>query len=190
VDGWGTLVNQLLLVGVPNEGSLFAYIYQNIPAFVPYGYLAHTPAARAMMPTFPYWRGSTAESWSLPPDYVNPVLAELNRRPMPSGVDVEVFYGSAQRTLTGVTDNGTPTFGPGDGIVPAASAEGLPIQGGSGVPAFLSPNVVHVDLGAVGHMQLLSNVVVDRVTASLIRRIDNSAATTATTVERVQAPRP
>jgi hypothetical protein len=175
VDGWGTLVNQLLLVGVPNEGSLFAYIYRNIPGFVPYGYLAHTPAAQAMMPTFPYWRGSTADAWSLPSDDANPVLAELNRRPMPSGVHVEVFYGSAQRTLTGVTDNGAPTFGPGDGIVPAASAEGLPIQGGSGVPALLAPNVVHVDLGAVGHMQLLLDVVVDRVTTALLRRVDNSA---------------
>ena len=170
----GTLVNQLLLVGVPNEGTLFAYIYRNIPGFEPYGYLAHTPAAQAMLPTFPYWRGSTADAWSLPPDDANPVLAELNRRPMPSGVHVEVFYGSAQRTLTGVTNNGAPTLGPGDGIVPAASAEGLPIQGGSGVPALLAPNVVHVDLGAVGHMQLLLDVVVDRS-----RQPSSGASTTA-----------
>jgi hypothetical protein len=173
VDGWGTLVNRLPLVGVPNEGSVFAYLYRNVPTFLPYGYLAHTAAAHAMMPTFPFWRESSAKGWSMPADADNPVLAELNRRPMPSGVQIEVFYGSAQNTVTGITDNGTPTLGPGDGIVPAASAEGLPIQGGSGVPALLTPNVIRVDLGSVGHSQLMSAAVSDQFTAALLERIDS-----------------
>jgi hypothetical protein len=175
VDGWGALVNRLLLVGVPNEGTVVAYLYRNVPTFVPYGYLAHAPAAHSMMPTFPFWRDSSAHAWSVPSEADNPVLAELNRRPMPSGMQVEVFYGSAQNTVTGVTDNGAPTLGPGDGIVPAASAAGLPIQGGSGVPALLAPNVVRVDLGSVGHSQLMSAAVVDRFTAALLRRIDGIA---------------
>jgi Lipase (class 2) len=175
VDGWGTLVNRLLLVGVPNEGTVVAYMYRNVPTFVPYGYLAHAPAAHAMMPTFPFWRESNANGWSVPADADNPTLAELNRQPMPSGVQIDVFYGSAQNTVTGVTDNGAPTLGPGDGIVPAASAEGLPIQGGSGVPALLSSNVVRVDLGSVGHSQLMSAAVIDRFTAALLQRIDSIA---------------
>ena len=177
VDGWGTLVNRLLLVGVPNEGTVVAYLYRNVPTFVPYGYLAHAPAAHAMMPTFPFWRDSSAKGWSVPADADNPVLAELNTRPMPSGVQIEVFYGSAQNTATGVTDNEAPTLGPGDGIVPAASAAGLPIQGGRGVPALLAPNVIRVDLGSVEHSQLMSTAVVERFIAALLERIDSSAET-------------
>lgn len=174
VDGWGTLVNRLLLVGVPNEGTVFPYLYRNVPTFLPYGYLMHTPAARAMMPTFPFWRHSTAQPWSIPPDADNPVLSELNRRPMPSDVQVEVFYASGQDTVTGVTDNGSPTLGPGDGIIPAASAAGLPIQGGSGVAALLTANVVRVDLGAVGHNQLMSAAVADRFTTALLERVEST----------------
>ena len=177
VDGWGTLVNRLLLVGVPNEGSVLAYIYRDVPTFVPYAYLAHTPAAHAMMPTFPFWRDSTAQGWSIPPDAGNPPLDDLNRRPMPSGVQVEIFYGSAQKTVTGITDNGAPTLGPGDGVVPAASAEGLPIQGGSGVPALLTPNVVHVDLGPVEHTHLMAAAPSHRFAAALLERVVNSAET-------------
>jgi hypothetical protein len=175
VDGWGTLVNRLLLVGVPNEGTLFAYMYRNVPTFVPYAYLAHTPAAHAMMPTFPFWRDSTAHDWSMPADADNPVLAELNRRPMPSGVKVEIFYSSAQDTVIGLTDNGAPALGPGDGVVPAASAQGLPIQGGSGVPALLTPNVVRVDLGSTAHSHLMSAAVVGRFAAILLDRVNSIA---------------
>ena len=177
VDGWGTLVNRLALVGVPNEGSLVAYIYRDVPTFLPYGYLAHTPAAHAMMPTFPCWRDSAGDAWSRPPDADNPVLARLNQQPMPIGVRVEVFYSSGQQTVTGLSGDGARTFGTGDGLVPAASAEGLPIQGGSGVPALLTPNVVRVDLGSVGHIQLMSAAVVDRVAAALLERIDSVAET-------------
>lgn len=175
VDGWGTLVNRLLLVGVPNEGSLMAYVYRNVPAFLPYGYLAHSPAAHAMMPTFPFRRDSSTQDWSVPADADNPVLAELNRQPMPSGVNVEVFYGSAKDTVIGLTAGGAQMLAPGDGVVPAASAEGLPIQGGSGVPALLAPNVIHVDLGSVGHSQLMAAAAVDRFTAALLERVDNIA---------------
>ncbi len=178
VDGWGTLVNRLLLVGVPNEGSVIAYMYRNVPTFLPYGYLAHTAVVHEMMPTFPFWRDSAAQRWAMPPGVDNPVLAELNRRPMPDGIQVEVFYGSAQNTVAGVTENGAPTFGPGDGIVLASSAEGLPIQGGSGVPALLTPNVVRVDLGAIGHAELMSAAVADRFTAALLERAVDSTAET------------
>jgi hypothetical protein len=73
------------------------------------------------------------------------------------------------------TDNGAPALGPGDGLVPAASAQGLPIQGGSGVPALLTPNVVRVDLGSTAHSHLMSATVVGRFAAILLDR-DNSIA--------------
>ena len=176
VDGWGTLVNRLLLVGVPNEGSVLPYMYRDVPTYVPYGYLVHSPAVREMLPTFPFWRRSSTDAWSTPPDAGNPVLAELNNRPMPAGVQVELYYGSGQQTVTALTEDGAATLGPGDGIVPAASALGGPIQGGSGVPALLAPNVVRIDLGAVGHTSLMSAGVTERFAAALLRQFDTTAA--------------
>jgi hypothetical protein len=129
-----------------------------------------------MTPTFPYWRDSREHQWTVPPDGGNPMLAELNSRPMPSGVQVEVLFGSGRPTLTGVTAHGAPSVGPGDGFVAAASAQGLPIQVGNGVAALLTPNVVQVDLGTVGHIWLLPAAMVDRFTASLLQRIDDGAA--------------
>ncbi len=161
VDGWGTLVNRLILVGVPNEGSVLAYAYRNAPSFLPYAYFAHSPAVNEMTPTFPFWRAAPAQPWDMPPDGGNPTLAELNARPMPEGIRVWVFYGSGQQgdanTMAGVT--ASPQSGDraaGDGIVLAASAQGLPIHGGGGVPALLTPEVVHVDLGGVEHRVMLA----------------------------------
>src|SRR5690242_6732935 len=96
VDGWGTLVNRLILVGVPNEGSVLAYAYRNTPTFLPYAYLARSPAVNEMTPTFPFWRAAPTQPWDMPPDGGNPKLAALNARPMPEGIRVWVFYGSGQ----------------------------------------------------------------------------------------------
>jgi Lipase (class 2) len=174
VDGWGTLVNRLVLIGVPNEGSVLAYAYRNAPSFLPYAYFAHSPAVNEMTPTFPFWRAAPTEEWAIPPDGGNPTLAQLNTQPIPEGIRVWVFYGSGQpgdaNTMAGVT--ASPQSGDrdaGDGIVLAASAQGLPIHGSSGVPALLTPNVVHVDLGGMDHRVMLAvgadqfaDVVLDR----------------------------
>ena len=175
VDGWGTLVNRLILVGVPNEGSVLAYTYRNVPTFVPFAYFAHAPAARALMPTFPFWRAAPTEPWSIPPDGDNPALAQLNARPIPRGVRVWVFYGSrggdTSNTLAGVTEGAqSRDLAPGDGVVLADSAQGLPIHGGSGVAALLTPDVARVNLGPVGHSDLLA-AGADRVIATLLDRV-------------------
>jgi Lipase (class 2) len=174
VDGWGTLVNRLILIGVPNEGSVLAYAYRNIPAFLPFAYFAHSPAVNDMTPTFPFWRAAPTKPWDIPPDGGNPMLAQLNARPIPEGIRVWVFYASGQpgdaNTMAGVT--ASPQSGDraaGDGIVLAASAEGLPIHGGSGVAALLAPNVVHVGLGRVEHRVLLASGA-DRLAAVVLDR--------------------
>ena len=181
VDGWGTLVNRLILVGVPNEGSVLAYAYRHTPTFLPYAYLAHSPAVNEMTPTFPFWRAAPTQPWDMPPDGGNPMLAQLNARPMPEGIRVWVFYGSGQpgdaNTMAGVT--ASPQSGDraaGDGIVLAASAEGLPIHGGGGVPALLAPDVVHVDLGCVGHRVMLAAASDRLVTALLDRFLEGSVS--------------
>jgi len=174
VDGWGTLVNRLILIGVPNEGSVLAYAYRNTPTFLPYAYLAHTPAVNEMTPTFPFWRAAPTQPWDMPPDGGNPMLAQLNARPIPEGIRVWVFYGSGQpgdaNTMAGVT--ASPQSGDrdaGDGIVLAASAQGLPIHGGSGVAALLASDVVHVDLGCVEHRVMLA-AASDRLVTALLDR--------------------
>jgi len=174
VDGWGTLVNRLILVGVPNEGSVLAYAYRNTPTFLPYAYLAHSPAVNEMTPTFPFWRAAPTQPWDMPPDGGNPMLAQLNARPIPEGIRVWVFYGSGQagdaNTMAGVT--ASPQSGdraPGDGIVLAASAQGLPIHGGAGVAALVAPDVVHVDLGCVEHRVMLA-AASDRLVTALLDR--------------------
>ncbi|HET9001209.1 MAG TPA: hypothetical protein VFP86_16345 [bacterium] len=175
VDGWGTLVSRLILVGVPNEGSVLAYTYRNVPTFLPFAYFAHAPAARALMPTFPFWRAAPTEPWSMPPDGDNPALAQLNARPIPKGVRVWVFYGSRggddSNTLAGVTEGGqSRDLASGDGVVLADSAQGLPIHGGSGVAALMTPDVARVNLGPVGHSDLLA-AGADRVIAVLLDRV-------------------
>jgi len=181
VDGWGTLVNRLILVGVPNEGSVMAYVHRNASTLLPYAYFAHAPAAHEMMPTFPFWRAGPTQPWSTPPDADNPVLAQLNVRPIPEGIRVWAFYGGgdpqdsvASNTLAGITE--TPSreeSAAGDGIVLAASAQGLPIHGGSGVASLTGPDVVRVSLGSVGHSQLLA-AGADRVAAVLLDRFINT----------------
>ncbi len=185
VDGWGTLVNRLMLVGVPNEGSVMAYVHRNAPTFLPLAYFAHAPAAHEMMPTFPFWRAGPTQPWAMPPDAANPVLAQLNARPIPEGIRVWVFYGegdpqdpAASNTLAGVTE--TPSIAEsaaGDGIVLAASAQGLPIHGGSGVVSLTGPDVVRVSLGSVGHSQLLAEGA-DRFAAALLDRFINTVGET------------
>jgi hypothetical protein len=181
VDGWGTLVNRLILVGVPNEGSVLAYTYRNLPGFLPFAYFAHAPAASALTPTFPFWRAAPTAPWFMPPDGGNPVLAQLNSRSIPRGVRVWVFYGNrggnAPSTLAGVTEGAqNQDVASGDGIVLAASAQGLPIHGGSGVAALLGSDVVRVDLGQVGHGDLLA-AGVDRVVAALLDRVLETSGT-------------
>lgn len=174
VDGWGTLVNRLILLGVPNEGSVLAYMYGNVPTFIPFAYFAHAPVAHALTPTFPFWRATPAAPWSMPPEGGNPALAQLNARPIPSGVRVWVFYGSqnsnAPNTPAGVTESPqSQVLGDGDGVVLADSAQGLPIHGGSSVAALLAPGVLRASLGPVGHSALLA-AGADRVTAVLLDR--------------------
>jgi lipase (class 2) len=175
VDAWGTLVNRLILVGVPNEGSVLAYTYRNVPTFLPFAYFAHAPATRALVPTFPFWRAAPTEPWSMPPDSGNPALANLNTRPIPKGVRVWVFYGSRSgddsSTLAGITEGGqSRDLAPGDGVVLADSAQGLPIHGGNGVAALLTSDVARVNLGPVGHSDLMA-VGADRVIAALLDRV-------------------
>jgi len=111
----------------------------------------------------------------MPPDSGNPALADLNTRPIPKGVRVWVFYGSrsgdAANTLAGITEGGqSRDLAPGDGVVLADSARGLPIHGGNGVAALLTPDVARVDLGPVGHSDLMA-VGADRVIAALLDRV-------------------
>ncbi len=183
-DGWGRFVNRLVLVGVPNEGVVMPYAYRNVPPFVPYAYMAHTPAARAMLPTFPFWRAAPGQPWGTPPDGGNALLARLNARPIPAAIRVFIFYGNSgggnatAQTMLGVTDEGGGvSYGPGDGIVLAASAQGLPIQGGSGVAAFANHQIQRVDLGPVGHMSLLATGA-DKIAAVLLDRVLDRVETT------------
>ena len=111
----------------------------------------------------------------MPPEGANPTLAELNARSIPHGIRVWVFYGSrpgdAHNTLAGITESAnSPEFAAGDGVVLADSAQGLPIHGGSGVAALLAPNVTRVDLGPVGHTDLLA-AATDRLVSVLLNRI-------------------
>ncbi len=164
IDGWGTLVNRLILVGVPNEGTVMAYLGDHAPSFLPFSGLAHSPLVHAITPTFPFWRNSATQPWSTPPDGGNNLLAELNARPIPSGIRPYIFYGShspqdsaGPQTAAGVTGllPGELSYEDGDGIVLAASAEGLPIHGTSGVAGLAERAVLRVNLGAVYHTQLL-----------------------------------
>lgn len=180
LDGWGTLVDRLVLVGVPNEGAVIAYLGAHAPSFLALGGLGHTVLARAMFPTFPFWRPTPHDPWQTPPDGSNTLLQDLNNQPLPVGVRVYVFYGNhdpadpaGPLTIAGVT--GSPTtgvleYGPGDGIVLTQSARGLPIHGNAGVPLLTSHVVTSVDLGSVYHLHLLAagarriaDVLLDRV---------------------------
>lgn len=184
VDGWDTLVNRLILVGVPNEGAVMTYLGQHAPTFLPFSGLGKSPVAPALLPTFPFWRSKPKDAWSFPPDAVNPMLDQLNARPIPSGIRVYLFYGdydphdpAGPVTLSGITGilpGAELLFAAGDGIVLAASAQGLPIHGGTGVPALADRAVLQVDLGAAYHLGLLA-VAADRIAAALLDGVSAAA---------------
>lgn len=185
VDGWSTLVNRLALVGVPNEGTVLAYIANHAPSGLPFAGLGRTSAAPAFMPTFPFWRPAPAEPWSVPRDADNALLADLNERPIPAGIRLSVFYGShdprgtagpqTSAGITGLLPEAKLAYAPGDGMVLAASAQGLPIRGGDGVPALLDRPVLRVDLGSVYHTRLLE-VGAGRIADTLLDRFESHVA--------------
>ena len=191
VDGWGTLVKRLLLVGVPNEGTVHAYVYASYPVI---GF-ARTPAVRSMLPTFPYVRAADGEPWQTPSGSGNPALAALNERPIPEGIRLFIFYGSAAadsagglRTYAGVTGSlpeATFSYGAGDGLVLVESAQGLPIRGGALVAALA--RAVRVDLGAISHRRLLA-AGADDIVAVLTDQFE--APQEATVTAPVQQPGP
>ncbi len=179
-QGWGTIVNRLILVGVPNEGTVTTYVYGRAPSFLPYAWWARTKAARELLPTFPFWRSDPARSWETPPDAGNTLLAQLNARPIPRDIRISIFYGTsdpavaaAARTMAGVTGGAgsvSLSYGHGDGIVLAASAQGLPILGGTGVAAFADRAIPRISLGPVDHLSLL-RAGADRIAAALLDRV-------------------
>ncbi|HLJ59726.1 MAG TPA: hypothetical protein VKZ50_08340 [bacterium] len=163
---WEDLVDRFVMVGVPNEGAVMSYV----DAWYPVVGLARTPAARGLLPTFPFWRPRADARWELPSDGRNPVLDELNARPLPDGVRVYAFYGdrttdsAAPGTWAGVTGTLPKagfSYGAGDGIVLTASALGLPINGGSGIPGLADRLRRTVNLGAVRHQGLLEAAIPD-----------------------------
>jgi hypothetical protein len=170
--GWDHLVNRFVMVGVPNEGAVTTYVY----AWYLLGNWARTAGARAFLPTFPFWRPSPEAPWGLPPDAQNPELTTLNSHPLPGGTRAYAFYGTGPGTWAGITGQLPEVgylYGPGDGITLAASALGLPIHGGAGVPGLADRLVMQIDLGAVGHGDLLwaalpmvAGVLVDRWTTA------------------------
>lgn len=178
-DGWGTLVNRLVLVGVPNEGSVMAYLGEHAPFFVPFSGFGRTQTARILTPTFPFWRVRPGEAWRTPPDAENSLLAELNTLPLPDGIPVYMFYGShdphnsagplTAAGVTGALPGNSLSYAAGDGIVLAASAQGLPINGSGGVHALAERTVLRVDLGSVYHTHLL-DAGADRIAGALLDR--------------------
>ncbi len=177
---WGALVNRLILVGVPNEGTVTPYVYSRAPSFLPYAWWTRTKAARELLPTFPFWRHGPEHSWETPPDAGNALLTELNERPIPRDIRMFIFYGTsdpantaAAHTVAGVTNDGgavSLSYDHGDGIVLAASAQGLPILGGTGVPAFADRQIPRISLGPVDHQSLL-RAGADRFAAVLLDRV-------------------
>jgi len=153
---WAHLVDRFVMLGVPNEGTVPAYVNGWYPALAS---IAATPAAHDMLPTFPFWRAADGAAWSIPPDGHNADLAALNAHPLPDGVRTYAFYGSGAHPGTWAGITGTMpavqySYAPGDGIVPAASVLGRPINGGDGIPGF-TDRLVRVDLGDVRHLSLL-----------------------------------
>ncbi len=175
--GWDQLVNRFVMVGVPNEGAVMSYVY----AWYAIASMARTPAARDLLPTFPFWRPSPKAAWGFPPDGQNPELETLNTHPLPEGIRAYAFYGNRQpgpagpgteAGITGQLPRPRFSYGPGDGIVLTASALGLPVNGGTGVPGLVDRLIMQVDLGAVGHLSLLeaampkiADLLIDRSTA-------------------------
>jgi pimeloyl-ACP methyl ester carboxylesterase len=198
-DGWGALVNRLVLVGVPNEGTVMSYVASHTAPFLPYAWWGRTKVAQALLPTFPFWRPTPTNAWDMPSEGRNSLLDQLNARPIPSGVRISIFYGSsdpgdmgAARTLAGVTGEalgGTFAYAHGDGIVLAASAQGLPIAGGTGVAAFADRAIPRVSLGPVNHQSLL-RVGVDRIAAVLLDRVLDKADEAGRAIDALVGVRP
>jgi hypothetical protein len=162
---WRGLVNRLVLVGVPDEGLVIAYLADRMLPGMPLTGWAHGPLVRDLYPAFPYWRAGPGQPWSFPPGGVGTTLARLNRIPLPGAIRVYVIYGDDPRTdgmgfdtvvgITGVLPGGELSWGAGDGLVLAASAQGLPIHGGPGDPALAHNLVCRVDAGPIYHTHLL-----------------------------------
>jgi hypothetical protein len=158
--GWDRLVNKFAMVGVPNEGTVMSYV----DGWYPAAGIARTPAARSMIPTFPFWRPAANAWWGFPSDGRNVFLAELNTHPLPEAIRAYAFYGNRPfnaegrgtwRGITGQLPNAAFTNGPGDGVVLVDSALGMPINGGSDVSGLADRLVMTVDLGPVDHRALL-----------------------------------
>ncbi len=97
--GWSHLVTRFVMVGVPNEGAVLSYVDGWYPLAAPW---ARTPAARNLLPTFPFWRPTPGASWGFPPDGQKPALEELNTHPLPDGIRAYAFAcGFAQRRRHG-----------------------------------------------------------------------------------------
>ena len=180
--GWDRLVNRFVMIAVPNEGSVLSYV----DGWYPLGGLARTPAARTLLPTFPFWRSNLSAEWTIPPGSANTVLNELNTHPLPASVRAYVFYGdfpqrgAAPGTLVGVTGalpQADVSYGPGDGIVLAASALGLPINGSPGVPGLAERLALKVDLGPTHHQSLFAASGPRVADALLDRRIGDTTDT-------------
>ncbi len=179
-SGWDTLVNRFVMVATPNEGAVMSYVARWYPVAAAW---AQTPAARDMLPTFPFWRPDPGTPWTIPPEASNVSLATLNTQPLPEGVRIYDFYGNQPLNaeglgtwagVTGRLPGGAFSYGPGDGFVLAESALGLPLHGGAGVPAF-GDRVVTVDLGPVGHLALLG-AAISRIADVLTDRVASGGA--------------
>ncbi|HEV2357330.1 MAG TPA: hypothetical protein VGZ23_06930 [bacterium] len=181
-SGWDHLVDRLILTGTPNEGSVTSYLY----AWYPAATVARTPAARELLPTFPFWRPDDRTPWSVPPDGQNPTLAALNTHPLPEAIRVYALYGSRERTLSGIAGrlpHAVLSYGPGDGVVLQASALGLPVNGGAGVPGLAGHFVATIDLGPQRHLRLLgaaipkiADLLLDRRTAHRSEPVEHAVA--------------
>ena len=162
--GWGRLVNKMFLVGVPNEGSLLSYVF----SWYPMARLARTSAARSMLPSYPFWRPTPAAPWGVPAGAENRELEHLNAQPIPDGPQLYVYYGDqlpapnnpgTQAAITGDPPDASFEYGAGDKIVLTASALGLPINGGAGIPGFRDRLTAAVNLGPLSHFALMRNSV-------------------------------
>lgn len=92
-------------------------------------------------------------------------LDGLNARAIPADIRVYLFYGShdphraagpqTASGITGLLPGAALAYETGDGLILAASAQGLPIRRGNGVPVLIDRAVLRVDLGPVYHTRLL-----------------------------------
>jgi len=164
VDGWASTVDRLVLIATPNEGMPSAYVaHQSLRALPIFSWI-HSDFVLDLYPTFPYWRADASQPWAIPPDGGAATLAALNARPLPASVRVYLLYGNSRpdgggfatvEGLTGHLPGASLTYGPGDGFVLTASAEGLPIHGNGGVPTLRDRVVCQIDVGAVYHTHVL-----------------------------------